>query len=839
MAKTANATPSATSRTTSADVQPAVLLSGVSKTFPGVKALADVDFDCRPGEVHALVGENGSGKSTLIKIASGVIAPDAGDVLIGGQALSVGNVAHARKLGLITAYQDTSLVEQLTVAENIALSFHALGEPCPTDLERALAVYDLPFAPSHAVTALGPGARQLLEVARAMIHRPCVLMLDEPTAALDMQFAAHLEELILRARDGGTAIVYVSHRLEEVRRLADRLTVLRDGVIQGTHSSRDWHVDEIVELMVGAPTELEFPTRSGPRTDLERLQVRNLEGPGYGPVSLNVGSGEIVGIAGAEGNGQRAVLRGLIGIGRDGGEVLVDGKRARQATPSSSLQAGISFQSGDRAAESVFGQLSVMDNSTAQLRTDSGPLGLALPSRLRAAFGRASSALGIVAASPYQPISELSGGNQQKAVLARPALRRPHVLVLDEPTQGVDARARMDIYRVIADAADEGIAVLVNSSDSAELAGLCDRVYVMSRGTVVHELEGPTSEAAIVRGFVSAAGVDQHQPGHVADGAGAWSRLLAALATCLPIVVLLVLTAIVAIYTGTRSDVFWSPQNLATLLLLSLPLAFVALGQQFTLLSGGFDISVGSTMSLTVVCASLTLPDLAASSIIATAVVLLCVALLVGGFNAFTIGVLKVNPVVATIATMGIVQGVAIVLRPTPEGYIAPQLGAAFSQGVGFLPAPFLVLVVLTIALEIWLYRSRSGLAVRGVGFNAESSRRIGRRVPSVRSFGLLVCALGAVIGGVFLASQTGVGSNSVGSTFTLPCFAAVFLGGAVMTGGRGSFVGAVLGAVFLALLDNVTPLLSIPNATRQTLYGVILLVAIGTYAVVQRMRTR
>src|SRR5690349_4942039 len=382
--------------------EPAVVLTGVSKLFPGVKALDDVDFDCIPGEVHALVGENGSGKSTMIKVASGVYVPDTGTVLIGGESLTGGNkVQQARKLGLMVAYQDTSLVEELTVADNIALSFNAIGEACPSDLDAVLARYELPFKPSDTVAALGPGARQLLEVARAMCHRPRVLMLDEPTAALDMRFAAHLEELIKQSRDEGTAIVYVSHRLEEVRRLADRLTVIRDGVIQGTHNSREWDVDEIVELMVGAPTELEFPQRSGPKGDSQRLEVRDLAGPDFGPVSLVVRPGEIVGVAGAEGNGQRALLRGLIGIGRDAGEVVVDGKPLRGHSPAAALDAGISFQSGDRAAESVYLQLSVMDNATVQLGSDAGPFGTALLRRLRPAFTKAQNELGIVAASPF------------------------------------------------------------------------------------------------------------------------------------------------------------------------------------------------------------------------------------------------------------------------------------------------------------------------------------------------------------------------------------------------------------------------------------------------------
>ncbi|WP_327747923.1 ATP-binding cassette domain-containing protein [Streptomyces europaeiscabiei] len=818
---------------------PAVTLTGVTKSFPGVRALSDVDFDCRPGEVHALVGENGSGKSTLIKIASGVLGADEGTVLIGGEELGAGGVQRARRLGLITAYQDTSLVPELSVADNITLSFNAVGESRPPDLDQMLARFNLPFRPTDLVSALGPGARQLLEVARAMAHRPRVLMLDEPTAALDMRLAEQLSDLIKQARDEGTAIVYVSHRLAEVKRLADRVTVLRDGVIQGTHASRDWNVDEIVELMVGAPTELEFPTRTPPSSSPVRLDVQELSGHGFGPVSINVRAGEIVGVAGAEGNGQRALLRGIIGIDRTGGSSSVDDKKLRRVTPATALDAGISFQSGDRAAESVFESMSVMDNATIQLGPDAGPAGLSLSRRLLPAFRQAKRDLGIVAASPYQPVSGLSGGNQQKSVLARPALRQPKVLIVDEPTQGVDARARMDIYRVLASAADEGIAVLVNSSDSAELAGLCDRVYVMSRGRVVEELSAPTTETEIVRGFVSATDVAEEQGPALIQGQGLLRRLVGRVSAHLPIAILLLLITMVALYTGTQSDVFWTKTNLANLLILTLPLAFVAIGQQFVMFTGLLDISIGSTMSLTVVLVSMTLPDLGMSSVLSTLGLLTVEVLAIGLFNVLLIEVLKVTPIVATVATMGIVQGIAIVLRPQPEGAIAPELVTLVAQGIGFVPAAFIMLVVIAVATEFWLRRSRGGLALRAVGFHGESARRVGTRVVRVRVLSLILCALGAVIGGVFLASQTGLGSNAVGAGYTLPCFAAVFLGGAVLSGGRGSFIGAMLGALFLGLLNNVTPLLHIPDAWQQILYGGILLVAVGAYASLERARNR
>ncbi len=818
----------------------AVALFGVSKSYPGVRALSNADFDCRPGEVHALVGENGSGKSTLIKIASGVIDPNEGTVLIGGQQLGNGGVQRARRLGLMTAYQDTSLVADLSVADNIAMSFDAIGARKPADLDDILGRFDLPFGQSDTVAALGPGARQLLEVARAMAHHPQVLMLDEPTAALDMRLAAKLEEIIKQARDKGTAIVYVSHRLAEIKRLADRITVLRDGVIQGNYDSRNWEIEDIVELMVGAPTELEFPARTAPTATPTRLDVDGLSGRGFGPVSLQVRAGEVVGVAGAEGNGQRALLRGIIGIDRTGGSTSVDGESLSRVTPASALGSGISLQSGDRAAESVFLPSSVMGNATYQLGSDAGPAGSALGSRLVPAFKKVATSLGIVTASPYQPISGLSGGNQQKAVLARPALRQPKVLIIDEPTQGVDARARIDIYRVVAEAADDGIGVLVNSSDSAELAGLCDRVYVMSRGVVVAELAGPTTEGEIVRSFVAATDMTESQDTEATErGGGFLHRLFGRVSAHLPIAVLLLLITLVAVYAGTQSPVFWTKTNLAILLILTLPLAFVALGQQFAMMAGLFDISIGSTMSLTVVLMSMTLPDLGASSLAATFALLVVTVLAVGGFNSLLVVTLHVTPVVATVATLSIVQGVAILLRPEVGGVIAPDLVTLVALGIGFVPTCFIALVVIAVALEFWLHRRPGGLALRAVGFDNDSSLRVGERVSWIRTGSLLLCALGAVVGGVFLASLTGIGSNAVGSGYTLTCFAAVFLGGAVLTGGRGSFIGAVLGALFLALLNNVTPLLNIPAATQQIIYGLILVIAIAGYATLDRVQRR
>ncbi len=827
-----------TAGSTRSSTEPAALkVLGVTKSFPGVRALSSVNFDCLAGEVHALVGENGSGKSTMIKASSGVYDIDEGQILIDGEDLGRGGVLRSRRLGLITAYQDTSLVNELSVEDNVSLSFNALGESKPTDLLEYLSRFDLPFRQSDLVASLGPGARQLLEVARAMAHKPKVLMLDEPTAALDMRLAEKLEEIIKRARDEGTAIVYVSHRLEEVRRLADRLTVIRDGQIQGTYGGSDWKVEDIVELMVGAPTDLEFPDRTVPSDPAPRLELHGLEGQGFGPISLTVGAGEIVGIAGAEGNGQSQLLRGIIGMDASRGSIAVDGRELSHVSPNSALKAGISFQSGDRMKESVFPSVPVIDNATSQLGDASGPTGTSLTRRLLPAYRKASERLNIVAASPYMPVDGLSGGNQQKVVLARPWLRVPEVLIVDEPTQGVDARARLDIYQVLSQAAENGVGVLVNSSDSSELAGLCDRVYVMSRGVVVEEIVKPSSESQIVQSFVAAtdvseAAVELRKP----SGFRPWFLRLS---EHTPIVVLLILIGALALYTGSQNSVFWDSFNLNNWLFASLPLAFVALAQQYNLISGLFDISIGSVMSLTVVIVSFTLPEMTLSRLLVTTVALAAAVLLVGAFNSLLIEALKVTPIVATVASLGVVQGVAILMRPEYGGIIAPDLYTFFSKSVGIIPVWFLAVAVLATILEFWLHKSRRGLALRATGLRSESALRVGWRVGRIRTGALFVSVLGAVAGGVVLASQTGAGANNIGAGYALPVFASVFLGGAVMTGGRGSFVGALLGALFLSLINNVVPLLGIEASWAQILNGLVLLLAIAAYASLDKARLR
>jgi ribose transport system ATP-binding protein len=486
-------------------------LAGVSKAYGAVQALRDVTVDCQPGEIHALVGENGSGKSTLLGIASGFVHPDAGTVEIAGQPRRWGTPAEARKLGLGMAYQTYSHVRDLTVAENLYLSMPRHEQPAYGRMEdwaaEKLAEFDLDVPAKAPMGALSLAERQLLEVVKSLLARPKVLLLDEPTTALGPEEVERLHSLVLERSRAGVGIVYVSHRLPEVLGISNRITVLRDGVSQGTFDAAGMTEESLVALMIGRPLELAFPDRHRAADTPEVvLAVSGLRGERFGPVDLEVAKGEILGIAGAEGNGQLQFLRALAGVERAEGRAACNGHELDRGSPLGPLRAGVVLLSGDRSGESLFPVLSVRANSTIQVLRRFGRLGFLHRGRERTTVNRLVERLRIRTASIEQPIQSLSGGNQQKVSLTRPFLRGGvNVILAEEPTQGVDVAARFDIYEALREKAAEGAAIVVKSSDPLELAGLCDRVVVMSRGKIVDEIQGADlGERRIVEAIVGA-----------------------------------------------------------------------------------------------------------------------------------------------------------------------------------------------------------------------------------------------------------------------------------------------------------------------------------------------
>ena len=493
-------------------------LKGVSRQFGAVRALTNVSFDCRAGEVHALVGENGSGKSTLLGIASGFVDPDLGTVLIGGKPLRTDSPAQARKLGLAMAYQDGSSVGPEPVKNNFY--FAAPPDQRPPYrrrkkwARRLLAEFalDIELFPDIPAGMLTLAERQLFEVAKALVTDPKVLLLDEPTTALGPYEVEALHRTVLACKERGVGVVYVSHRLPEVLEVADRVTVLRDGRHRGTFDARTTTEPELVERIVGRPFEAAFPSPTPSAEEArEVLAVDGLQGQSFGPVSFTLQSGEIVGVAGAEGNGQPQLFDCLSGrTPPRAGKVVCDGEELTLISTHEAVGAGILLLPGDRRREALMGVLGVKVNATVQSLRRFSILGMLRRRAERRAVADLVEQLEIRTPSLEQPVEFLSGGNQQKVSVARSFLEEPSVILAYEPTQGVDVGSRFDIYKALRARSDAGAAILVKSSDPLELSGLCDRVFVMSRGTIVEEIPGDElDEVRIVESIVRGPGLSK------------------------------------------------------------------------------------------------------------------------------------------------------------------------------------------------------------------------------------------------------------------------------------------------------------------------------------------
>ena len=464
-----------------------VEMIGISKKFGGVQALKDVTFNLRPGEVHALVGENGAGKSTLMKILSGAVRRDQGLVRIGGQDAEIVDPHTARALGIRVIYQELILAPDLTVAENISLG--QLGSLVDWAGIRAKAkaiLNDLGFSidPGELVRRLPVSLQQVVEVAKALSTETKVLVLDEPTAVLPPKDADRLLQLVRTLAGRGVSIIYISHRLEEVFAIADRVTVLKDGQTVATRNISEVTPSGLIDLMIGRPITQLFP-KSNRIPGIEVLRVEGLHrGPSVQGVSFTLRAGEILGIAGLVGSGRTETVRALFGADRlTSGAIYLQGKRIDIRSPKDAVKAGIALIPEDRKTQGVVLDLPIRENMTLpSLNSFTSWFGIIPRRRERTFVDERIRELRIRTPTGEAPAVSLSGGNQQKVVLAKWMSQRFKVILFDEPTRGVDVGAKAEIYQLIAQLAERGVALAIISSELLEIIGLSDRVLVMNRG---------------------------------------------------------------------------------------------------------------------------------------------------------------------------------------------------------------------------------------------------------------------------------------------------------------------------------------------------------------------
>ncbi len=833
-------------------------LERVTKAFGGVLAVSDVSFELRPGEVLALLGENGAGKSTCVKMLAGVHRPDAGHLAIDGTPVVLRSPVDALRSGIAVMHQHPGLFADLPVAENIFIG-HA-----PRDrfgnLDRAqiydraaalLKIVGLRCGPDQALGGLRSSEQQLVEIARALSVNARLLIMDEPTAALSRGEVERLFGVINDLRAQNVAMMFVGHRMEEIYRVADRITVLRDGALVGTYPVREVPPERAVQLMVGRELANLYP-RSRAQPGVVRVAVEKLTRTGvFENVSFTLRAGEIVGFGGLVGSGRTEVARVLFGIDRpNAGTILLDGKPVTFAGPTDAMAAGIAYVSEDRLGQSLVMDFAIRDNASLAVIDKAAPAGLIRRRREMALVKPHLDRLSLKFNSYEQPVRTLSGGNQQKVVLSKWLATQPRVLILDEPTQGIDVRSKAEVHAMIADLAQQGIAILLISSEMPELLGMCDRIVVFREGRITAEISRAqaTQEAVLTAATDSApAGKPIPEPtlseasarGAFQDTKASASAPVRFLGRELGLVAAMVA---VLIPVGLINPRVFSPSNITALSMDAALLMIVAAGQMLVLLTRNIDLSIASVIGLAAYISADALHLHPGIGITAALGVASLVGLVCGLVNGAIVTFGGVPAIVVTLGTLALYRGLCSVITGGKQ-ISADDVPAAWLDltNAKFLGVPGIVVIAAAVVIVVGfsLRKRAAGRDLFAVGSNPDGARLIG--IPARRRIMTAFALSGLLAGfdGALWASRYATVDARVALGYELTVIAAVVVGGVAVRGGAGSVLGVVLGAVTLLVIRNGLILVRVDPLWLDGIYGLVIVAAITIDAMVARRTAR
>jgi ribose transport system ATP-binding protein len=837
-------------------VTPLLAVEGIHKSFPGVLALRDVSFEVLPGEIHGLVGENGAGKSTLMRILAGVYQPDQGSIRMRANPVHFHDPGQARQMGVSMVYQDTRLVGDLDVAQNVWLGREPgrLGivdrEAIDRETVAILHRLGMPLPTERLVSELTVAERQIVEIARALSNKAQLLILDEPTSSLDADEVHRLFNILRDLQREGASIVFISHRLPEVLELTDRVTVLKDGEVVGTVPAKSTTEAELVSMMVGRSVSMAFPPRAENPGEV-LLEVQNLSSPGaFRDVSFTVRRGEIVGLGGIEGNGQREIVRALFGLLPVRGSLRLNGKALSLKSPSDAIERNIVYLSNDRRGEALLMPHSIRENVALPHLASWSSYGVMMGSREQTSVRQAIERLSVRTPSAEQPVELLSGGNQQKVVVGRWLMAEPQLYIFDEPTQGVDVGTKLELYRIIRQLTSEGAGVLVLSTELIELIGLCDRILVVAHGRLVDEVAGAdATEERVIGSAVTAQRHDNGSHNSAANRSGtatapaavnapsrqsAWDWIRQRYSSAFIVSLLIIL---LSLFTQSQSEYFLAQRNLSDLALQITPLALVAMGQMAVILVGGIDLSVGQVISLTTAIASYLIVGDDAGSITFGVLVCLLAGVIVGTLNGAMIRYLGFPDLIATLASYSAVFGLALVLRPSPGGLVSYTFADAVTYRIGPVPVAAVIVLIIYLIGEFALVRGRIGAALYATGSNREAAFVAGIPVQRVRMGAYIFSSVMAVLAGLIVSSRIGGGDPQVGSQFTLAAVTAVVVGGTSIFGGRGTLIGTLMGCILILSMQSALNQLRVSAYYQYIWIGALTLFAVAVYSVRSRFQ--
>lgn len=807
-----------------------ISVRGLSKSFGANRVLQDINLDIRAGEVIVLLGPNGAGKSTFLNIVGGTLAPTEGILRFDGAPVDFDQYGggDARARGIQRVFQELSTFPNLTVAENMALTHQGGGTAKRRALVRqarnrmTAAFPDNEIPVDAPLSILSIAERQMVEIARAMTEEDTrLVILDEPTSALSSEEADQLSDLVRRKADEGVAVIYVTHKLEEAVRLADRVVVLRDGHLHFDGSGKGLTHDQLLDLL-GATLEPHHGAQPGAaQQDAAQdrvLEIDELSNADLHAIRMHVGKGEIVGIAGLEGAGQRELLQAIFAArnGTSGGIRSVS---------------DIAYVSGDRKREGLLPLWSVSDNVSVTATPLMSRLGFVDFAGLKARAHGWLDELGL-AHRANSPIGSLSGGNQQRALLGRALASEAPLLLLDDPTRGVDASAKASIYGILDKLKANGRSAIFYSTEVAEFAQ-CDRVYVMARGHIVAEFTGAeaTEERIVHASFQhpeQAAGegrADAPAAAPVPARVSALTRVL--IWPAFPAAVLMLAMFALAFWLQPRA---FSTFGFELLLQASMPLVFAVMAQMLFLLGGDIDLGIGFAIGLANALAATYLVDAPMIGVFALAGVIAGYAIL-----AVIVEVLGVSSVVATLGASFVWLGVGLMVRETPGG-VSPDWLSTVTR-LKLSPVPLACFVLLGVALlGLWISKGWSySIRLRALGNNRRIYLSLGYSALIGRMTLYALSGLFAVIAGLIITGSTGAGNANVAAGFTLSTVAAVVVGGASFAGGLVSPVGAVMAVVGISLINTNLVFLGISSDYATALGGLVLILALSFRSIAGR----
>jgi rhamnose transport system ATP-binding protein len=837
-------------------------LRGATKTFGGTVALQNVSLDLRTGEVLALLGENGAGKSTCVKLLTGLYQPDEGEIILDGTAVQLTSPLDAFRRGISVVHQHPGLFGDLTVAENIFLGHMPVEKTGRLDhktmerrAEELLEVVGLDCDPGFPLNRLRSSEQQLVEIARALSADARVLILDEPTAALSQREVERLFSVIEQLRSRQVAMMFVSHRMDEIYRLSDRVTVLRDGHHVATEPANTMSRDRAVQLMVGRSLSGMYPSRDAKPGEIV-LEVSALGlGDVFTDVSFTVRAGEIVGLGGLVGSGRTEIAHVIFGIDQPTeGVIRLGGRPVSFHGPDEAMAEGIAYLSEDRLGQSLVMDQAILSNAT-------------LPTIDRATvvgFISATKELNLVRPdldrmklrfrSYDQPVKTLSGGNQQKVVLAKWLASRPRLLILDEPTQGVDVQTKAEVHSLIADLARSGMAIILISSELPELLGMSDRVLVLREGRIRDEMEHAAATPERVLKAATDA-VTKGDPHHRTDeslavAAGSVQREPVKLRRSNPLIsairqfllrrefgLIAAMAAVIIPVTAINPRMLSGP-NLTALSMDAALLLVVAVAQMLVVLTRNIDLSVASIIGLSAYGAASTLrahPDLNVylGLGIASGIGLLC-----GLVNGLVVTIGRVPAIVVTLGTLSVFRGVDS-LWTGGKQISADQVPQAWLDLTGgrLAGVPALVFIAATVLLLTgFVLRSLPiGRELYAIGSNPDGAELIGIPVKRRVLGAFAVAGLLAGLDGGLWASRYATIDARVATGFELTVIAAVVVGGVAIRGGAGTVLGVALGALTLLVIRNGLVLIRVDPLWLEGVYGLVILGAVTINLIVTR----